>query len=75
MVHCCESHYILPLCQGAATGLVVGLAVALWIGIGSFVARNSTIVLETNSTEMLDLGNITMGPVTAVVETIAQKSR
>ncbi|KAG5265808.1 hypothetical protein AALO_G00246590 [Alosa alosa] len=54
---------------GAVTGLVVGLAVAFWIGIGNFVARNSAIVLESNSTDILDLGNITMGPVTAVVET------
>ncbi|XP_062378122.1 solute carrier family 5 member 6 [Sardina pilchardus] len=55
---------------GAVTGLVVGLAVAFWIGIGSFMARTSAIVLvESNSTEILDLGNKTMGPVAAVVET------
>lgn len=54
---------------GAVTGLVVGLAVAFWIGIGSLLTRNSAIVLESNSTEILDLGNVTMRPVTAVVET------
>ncbi|XP_041927369.1 solute carrier family 5 member 6 [Alosa sapidissima] len=53
---------------GAVTGLVVGLAVAFWIGIGNFVARNSAIVLESNSTDIYTR-NITMGPVTAVVET------
>ncbi|KAL2098858.1 hypothetical protein ACEWY4_005338 [Coilia grayii] len=59
---------------GAVTGLIVGLAFAFWIGIGSFLARNSTTVLQTNSTEMLDVGNVTMGPVTAVMETIAQEA-
>lgn len=57
------------------TGLVVGLAVAFWIGIGSFMTRNAAIGVGLNSTVMLDLGNTTMGPMTTVVQTVAQTSR
>lgn len=61
---------------GAVTGLVAGLAVAFWIGIGSFVSSAAANVSPpVNSTEVLELANsTTLGPVTAVIETVIQKS-
>ncbi|KAF7654472.1 hypothetical protein LDENG_00069020 [Lucifuga dentata] len=54
---------------GAVVGLVAGLAMAFWIGIGSFVMRisTSTPVPPLNATALLPLGNMT----TAVMTTLS----
>lgn len=53
------------LAQGAVVGLVAGLAMAFWIGIGSFVMRMSdSIPLNTTALPLFD--NMTTAVMTMV---------
>lgn len=61
--------------QGAVTGLIAGLIMAFWIGIGSFVSRmpapdtpifNTTIVHDTGNTTAI---------MTTIITSITAKPR
>ncbi|XP_030638589.1 solute carrier family 5 member 6 [Chanos chanos] len=60
---------------GAVTGLLAGLVVAFWVGIGSFVARSSSslAVLKENCTDTTMPENVTMAAVTAVMNALTDK--
>uniref|UniRef100_A0A8C5MD14 Sodium-dependent multivitamin transporter n=1 Tax=Leptobrachium leishanense TaxID=445787 RepID=A0A8C5MD14_9ANUR len=59
---------------GAITGLVVGLGMAFWIGIGSFVMRMSTAASPLlNVTSVPDVGNLTTAVMTTMFSQMAQK--
>lgn len=59
---------MLIMFQGALVGLVAGLVMAFWIGIGSFVSRMSTSVVPViNATVIPDVGNITTAVMTTLI--------
>ncbi|KAM6915147.1 solute carrier family 5 member 6a [Xenentodon cancila] len=62
---------------GAVLGLAAGLAMAFWIGIGSFVMRlpGPTPVPSLNTTILLPVDNITTTTVTSLVSTITARPR
>lgn len=57
------------LCQGAVVGLVAGLAMAFWVGIGSFVMNMSPAAVPT-PTFMPPLDNITPATVMTTLDNI-----
>ncbi|TNN42027.1 Sodium-dependent multivitamin transporter [Liparis tanakae] len=52
---------------GAVVGLVAGLAMAFWIGIGSFVMRMPDSLPALNATDLPLFGNMTTAAVTTLV--------
>lgn len=63
--------------QGAVVGLVAGLAMAFWIGIGSFVMRmsGSTPVPPFNTTALPLFDNMTTTVMTTLVNASTAKPR
>ncbi|XP_006625827.2 solute carrier family 5 member 6a isoform X1 [Lepisosteus oculatus] len=62
---------------GAVTGLVAGLVMAFWIGIGSFVSQTvgSDPLPPLNTTALPDTGNMTTVAMTTLVSAVANKAR
>lgn len=60
---------------GAITGLLTGLVMAFWIGIGSFVSRSSTPLLPVNGTAFPDVGNMTTAAMTTLLTSATTKAR
>lgn len=61
--------------QGAVTGLVAGLIMAFWIGIGSFVSRMQALRTPIfNTTVIHDTGNTT-AIMTTIITSITAKPR
>ncbi|XP_036405466.1 solute carrier family 5 member 6a [Megalops cyprinoides] len=64
---------------GAVTGLVAGLVMAFWIGIGSFVARFTasapTPLPPINTTVLPSAGNMTTAAMTTLVSMVTTKPR
>ncbi|XP_053566980.1 sodium-dependent multivitamin transporter [Bombina bombina] len=59
---------------GAISGLVVGLVMAFWIGIGSFVSRMQSVSAPLlNTTSIPQFGNLTTAVMTTVLTTPAAK--
>uniref|UniRef100_A0A3Q3B486 Solute carrier family 5 member 6a n=1 Tax=Kryptolebias marmoratus TaxID=37003 RepID=A0A3Q3B486_KRYMA len=60
---------------GAVIGLVAGLAMAFWVGIGSFVMRMSSSTTEPllNTTALPLFGNMTSTVLTSIVSTATAK--
>lgn len=52
------SALLCPLSQGAVVGLLAGLAMAFWIGIGSFVYSSAAAKGTANSTALPAVGNL-----------------
>lgn len=71
-----EQTHVLPL-QGALVGLVAGLAMAFWIGIGSFLLRmseaNAMGALNTTNLPLFD--NMTTAVMTPLVSATTAKPR
>lgn len=61
--------------QGAVVGLVTGLVMAFWIGIGSFVMRMSGPVPPVNVTALPQLDNMTTAVMTTLVSANTAKPR
>ncbi|XP_072545399.1 solute carrier family 5 member 6 isoform X2 [Salminus brasiliensis] len=61
--------------SGAVTGLLAGLVVAFWVGIGGFVAQmsSSITVHSHNCTDTVATDNITMATVTAIMAPVTNK--
>lgn len=60
---------------GAITGLLTGLVMAFWIGIGSFVSRSSNPLLPVNGTAFPDVGNMTTAAMTTLLTSATTKAR
>uniref|UniRef100_A0A8B9JNL2 Sodium-dependent multivitamin transporter n=1 Tax=Astyanax mexicanus TaxID=7994 RepID=A0A8B9JNL2_ASTMX len=61
---------------GALTGLVAGLVMAFWVGIGSFVARMQTSGLPVpDTTDFPDMGNTTAVVMTTLMTSMSPKPR
>ncbi|XP_056283743.1 solute carrier family 5 member 6a [Pseudoliparis swirei] len=60
---------------GAVVGLVAGLAMAFWIGIGSFVMRMPDSLPALNATDLPLFGNMTTAAVTTLVTATKAKLR
>ncbi|XP_028653039.2 solute carrier family 5 member 6a [Erpetoichthys calabaricus] len=60
---------------GALSGLLAGLVMAFWIGIGSFVSKSSSSVPSVNTTAFPQTGNVTMTAMTTLLTTAATKPR
>ncbi|KAK6489633.1 solute carrier family 5 member 6a [Huso huso] len=60
---------------GAITGLLTGLVMAFWIGIGSFVSRSSIPLLPVNGTAFPDVGNMTTAAMTTLLTSATTKAR
>lgn len=63
--------------QGAVVGLAAGLAMAFWIGIGSFVMRmsNTATVPPLNTTALPLFDNMTTTVMTTLLSTTTAKPR
>ncbi|KAG2467844.1 SC5A6 protein, partial [Polypterus senegalus] len=61
--------------QGALSGLLAGLVMAFWIGIGSLVSKSSSSVPSVNTTAFPQTGNVTMTAMTTLLTTAATKPR
>lgn len=61
--------------SGAVTGLIAGLVMAFWVGIGGFVAQmsSSVTVCPHNCTDTVATKNITMATVTAIMTPVTNK--
>ncbi|KAK1171403.1 solute carrier family 5 member 6a [Acipenser oxyrinchus oxyrinchus] len=59
---------------GAITGLLTGLVMAFWIGIGSFVSRSSTPLFPVNATAFPDVGNMTTAAMTTLLTSATTKA-
>ncbi|XP_049319873.1 solute carrier family 5 member 6 isoform X2 [Astyanax mexicanus] len=63
--------------SGAVTGLIAGLVMAFWVGIGGFVAQmsSSVTVCPHNCTDTVATKNLTMATVTAIMTPVTNKPR
>uniref|UniRef100_W5JZ95 Sodium-dependent multivitamin transporter n=1 Tax=Astyanax mexicanus TaxID=7994 RepID=W5JZ95_ASTMX len=61
--------------SGAVTGLIAGLVMAFWVGIGGFVAQmsSSVTVCPHNCTDTVATKNLTMATVTAIMTPVTNK--
>ncbi|XP_060790487.1 solute carrier family 5 member 6 isoform X2 [Neoarius graeffei] len=60
---------------GAVTGLIAGLIMAFWVGIGGFVARMSSAAIERpyNSTYLVSTENVTLTTMTSILTPVTDK--
>lgn len=79
MVAMAAIHTLSPLClrplppQGAVVGLVAGLVMAFWIGIGNFIMRmpGPSPLPPLNATDLPLIGNMTTAMMTTAMTTLS----
>ncbi|XP_076834461.1 solute carrier family 5 member 6 isoform X4 [Brachyhypopomus gauderio] len=75
-VFCLGIFFPLANSTGAVTGLVAGLVMSFWIGIGGFVTQIPSIITvrPDNCTDMAATGNATMATVTTAMAPITDEA-